>query len=55
MNKLSWYDSLPEVWEATQETLYMVGISFVLTLIAGVLLGVVLHVTSRAGCGRSGL
>ncbi|BCN48606.1 metal ABC transporter permease [Prescottella equi] len=49
MNKLSWYDSLPEVWEATQETLYMVGISFVLTLIGGVLLGVVLHVTSPSG------
>lgn len=49
MNKLSWYDSLPEVWEATQETLYMVGISFVLTVVGGVLLGVVLHVTSPNG------
>ncbi|WP_430332039.1 methionine ABC transporter permease [Rhodococcus sp. ACT016] len=49
MNKLSWKDSLPEVWEATQETLYMVGISFVLTVIGGVLLGVVLHVTSPNG------
>ena len=49
MNKLSWTDSLPEVWEATQETLYMVSISFVLTVIGGVLLGVVLHVTSPNG------
>ncbi|MGF7123478.1 methionine ABC transporter permease [Rhodococcus sp. TAF43] len=49
MNKLTWYDSLPEVWEATQETLYMVGISFVLTVLGGILLGVVLYVTAPSG------
>lgn len=49
MNKTSWQDSLPEVWEATLETLYMVSISFVLTVLGGVLLGVVLHLTSPSG------
>lgn len=49
MNKLTWYDSLPEVWDATLETLYMVSISFVLTVVGGILLGVVLHVTSANG------
>ncbi|NMD94730.1 ABC transporter permease [Rhodococcus sp. BL-253-APC-6A1W] len=49
MNKLTWYDSLPEVWEATLETLYMVTVSFVLTVIGGVLAGIVLQVTSPSG------
>ncbi|MBF0662153.1 MULTISPECIES: methionine ABC transporter permease [unclassified Rhodococcus (in: high G+C Gram-positive bacteria)] len=49
MNKLTWYDSLPEVWEATLETLYMVTVSFVLTVIGGVLVGIVLQVTSPSG------
>ncbi|WP_024795076.1 methionine ABC transporter permease [Tomitella biformata] len=49
MKKLSWYDSLPEVWDATLETLYMVAIAFLLTVLGGILLGVVLHVTSAKG------
>ncbi len=49
MNKLTWYDSLPEVWEATLETLYMVAVSFVLTVIGGVLVGIVLQITSPSG------
>jgi len=49
MNKLTWYESLPEVWEATLETLYMVTVSFVLTVIGGVLVGIVLQVTSPSG------
>ncbi|MFD3812520.1 methionine ABC transporter permease [Rhodococcus sp. NPDC058639] len=49
MNKLTWYDSLPEVWEATLETLYMVTVSFVLTVIGGVLVGIVLQITSPSG------
>lgn len=49
MNKLSWYDSLPEVWDATLETLYMVSVSFVLTVLGGIALGVILHVTSANG------
>ncbi|QBJ98088.1 ABC transporter permease [Rhodococcus sp. ABRD24] len=49
MNKLTWYDSFPEVWDATRETLYMVSISFVLTVLGGILLGVVLYVTSPGG------
>lgn len=49
MNKLSWQDSLPEVWDATLETLHMVSISFVLTVIGGIVLGVVLHATAPGG------
>lgn len=49
MNKLSWYDALPEVWTATVDTLYMVGVAFVLTLIGGVLVGIVLQATSPSG------
>lgn len=49
MNKLSWQDSLPEVWDATLETLHMVSISFVLTVIGGIALGVVLHATAPGG------
>ncbi|MFD4292776.1 methionine ABC transporter permease [Rhodococcus sp. NPDC058532] len=49
MNKTSWQDSLPDVWEATLETLYMVGVAFLLTVVGGVLIGVVLHLTSPSG------
>lgn len=49
MNKLSWYDALPEVWAATLDTLYMVGVAFLLTVVGGVLVGVLLHVTAPDG------
>ncbi|MFD4468143.1 methionine ABC transporter permease [Rhodococcus sp. NPDC058505] len=49
MNKTSWQDSLPDVWEATLETLYMVGVAFLLAVVGGVLIGVVLHLTSPSG------
>lgn len=49
MNKPTWVDVLPEVWEATLETLYMVAVSFVLTVIGGVLVGIVLQITSPSG------
>ncbi|QNG17584.1 ABC transporter permease [Rhodococcus triatomae] len=49
MNKVSWQDSLPEAWEALLETLYMVGVSFVLTVVIGIALGVVLHATTPTG------
>ncbi|MGW5323059.1 methionine ABC transporter permease [Rhodococcus pyridinivorans] len=49
MNKLQWYDAFPEVWEATLETLYMVAVSFVLTVVGGVLVGIVLQLTSPSG------
>ncbi|TWH36899.1 D-methionine transport system permease protein [Rhodococcus rhodochrous J38] len=49
MNKLQWYEAFPEVWEATLETLYMVAVSFVLTVVGGVLVGIVLQLTSPSG------
>ncbi|NLV79543.1 MAG: ABC transporter permease [Rhodococcus sp.] len=49
MNKTTWYEALPEVWIATLETLYMVGVSFVLTVVGGVAVGIVLQVTSPSG------
>ncbi|MFD6860050.1 methionine ABC transporter permease [Rhodococcus sp. NPDC060090] len=49
MNKTAWYEVLPEVWVATLETLYMVGVSFVLTVIGGVLVGIVLQITGPTG------
>ena len=49
MNKLQWYDAFPEVWEATLETLYMVAVSFLLTIVGGVLVGIVLQLTSPSG------
>ncbi|MGC0366032.1 D-methionine transport system permease protein [Rhodococcus sp. 27YEA15] len=49
MNKISWQDSLGEAWQALLETLYMVGVSFVLTVIVGIVIGVVLHVSASDG------
>ncbi|MFD6894730.1 methionine ABC transporter permease [Rhodococcus sp. NPDC060086] len=49
MNKTAWYEVLPEVWVATLETLYMVGVSFVLTLIGGILVGIILQITGPTG------
>lgn len=49
MNKLTWFDALPEVWEATLETLYMVAVAFVLTVVGGVLVGIILQITSPSG------
>ena len=49
MNKTSWQDSLGEAWEALLDTLYMVGVSFVLTVIIGIALGVLLHASEPDG------
>jgi len=49
MNKTSWQDSLGEAWEALLDTLYMVGVSFVLTVIIGIALGVLLHASAPDG------
>ncbi|PBJ01427.1 Methionine import system permease protein MetP [Rhodococcus erythropolis] len=49
MNKTSWQDSLGEAWEALLDTLYMVGVSFVLTVIIGIALGVLLHTSAPDG------
>ncbi|ORI28685.1 metal ABC transporter permease [Rhodococcus erythropolis] len=49
MNKTSWQDSLGEAWEALLDTLYMVGVSFVLTVIIGIALGVLLHASAPHG------
>ena len=49
MNKISWQESLPEVWEALRETLLMVSLSFVFVMAIGSALGVVLVVTAPGG------
>jgi D-methionine transport system permease protein len=49
MNKTAWYEVFPEVWVATLETLYMVGVSFVLTVIGGILVGIILQITGPTG------
>ena len=49
MNKTSWQDSLGEAWEALLDTLYMVGVSFVLTVIIGIAFGVLLHARAPDG------
>lgn len=47
--KITWIEALPEIWTALAETVYMVGISFLITFIGGVALGVLLHVTGKHG------
>lgn len=49
MNKITWQESLPEVWIALQETLLMVSLAFVLTMVLGTVLGIVLIVTAPGG------
>ncbi len=53
MNKTSWQDSLGEAWEALLDTLYMVGVSFVLTVIIG--LGTVLGAMLERSGGADAL
>lgn len=45
----SWLSLLPDLWQATQETFFMVVVSTVLTVIVGLPLGVLLVVTDRGG------
>ncbi|MGF0313917.1 methionine ABC transporter permease [Rhodococcus sp. IEGM1428] len=49
MNKVTWQNSLGEAWQALLDTLYMVGVSFVLTIIIGIAVGVVLYSTAPGG------
>ncbi|WP_026369978.1 methionine ABC transporter permease [Kallotenue papyrolyticum] len=44
---MSWPDLLPELWQATLETLYMVGIATLFTALLGLPLGVLLVITDR--------
>ncbi|GAB4208612.1 MAG: ABC transporter permease [Roseiflexaceae bacterium] len=46
---MDWSTWLPNLWSATLETLFMVGVSALLTLLAGLPLGVLLVVTDRGG------
>ncbi len=46
---MNWTALLPELWRATQETLYMVGVATVFTAIFGLPLGVLLVITDRRG------
>ncbi len=47
--KITWTEALPEIWTALAETVYMVGVSFLITFIGGVALGVLLYVTGKHG------
>ncbi|CAM4420794.1 D-methionine transport system permease protein [Paenibacillus endophyticus] len=38
---------LPEIWDATKDTLYMLFASLVFTIICGLILGIILFLTSR--------
>ena len=46
---MTWADLAPLLWQAGQESAYMVGVSTVLTAIGGLLLGVLLVLTGRGG------
>ncbi|MHB8135607.1 MAG: methionine ABC transporter permease [Anaerolineaceae bacterium] len=46
---MDWNLWLPNLWKATVETLYMVGISTIFTIILGLPLGILLVVTDRKG------
>lgn len=46
---MNWSALLPELWRATQETLYMVGVATIFTTICGLPLGVLLVITDRRG------
>lgn len=48
-DKITWIKALPELWTASLETVYMVGVSFVIAFVVGVALGVLLHITDRHG------
>lgn len=49
MNRTTIQESLPELWEAFGQTLLMVSVSFVLTVLLGGALGVLLLVTAPDG------
>lgn len=49
MNKISWTDALPELMGSLGQTGWMVSWSFLITLVFGVILGVVLRVSSPDG------
>lgn len=44
---MSWSTLLPELWQATLETLYMVGVATLFTALLGLPLGVLLVITDR--------
>lgn len=46
---LDWDYYGPELWEATQETIYMVAITFAISGIVGLILGVLLYTTRKGG------
>lgn len=49
MNKISWVESIPELLGALGETAWMVGWSFLITVVFGVLAGVALRLTAPDG------
>lgn len=49
MNKISWVESIPELLAALGETAWMVGWSFLITVVFGVLAGVALRLTAPDG------
>jgi D-methionine transport system permease protein len=46
---MNWSTLLPDLWLATQDTLYMVGISTILTVLIGLPLGILLILTEKNG------
>ncbi len=49
MNKITWMESIPELLAALGETAWMVGWSFLITVVFGVLAGVALRLTAPDG------
>ena len=49
MNKISWLDALPELMKALGQTGWMVGWSFLITLLLGLVIGVLLRLSAPDG------
>lgn len=49
MNQTSWQDALPELLEALGETAWMVGWSFLITVVLGIVVGVLLRLWAPDG------
>lgn len=50
---MNWETLLPMVWKGTLDTLYMVGVSSILTVILGLPLGIILVLTDRDGLNEN--
>ena len=49
MTPVSWQEALPELWKALGQTAWMVGWSFLITVLLGVAVGVLLRLWAPDG------